>query len=160
MSNSIARNGKDAKAWESKRLAILTGLVLVILIALIGMTNVRSSSVKYNNVPVAVPPQLCPGDEFSYRVVVNVEKPDTVIHITEDWCKTSTAICPKEFAIAPVDHNARYPVSVDTPAKRVVPTEMPPGEWAFGHCNTATRDGELPSVSCYYVPVTVKACEK
>lgn len=160
MSNSLARNGKATKVWESKRIVVMVSLVLVIAIALVGMTSIRNSNVKYKNTPVAVPPQLCPGDEFTYRVVVNVKEPDTVIHITEDWCKTSTAICPKEFTTAPVDHNVRYPVLVDTPATRVVPTTMPPGEWTFGHCNTSYRDGELPEVSCYYVPVTVKACEK
>lgn len=160
MNDALARNGKTTKAWESKRFVVLVSLVLVIVIAVVGMTNVHNSDVIYKNIPVAVPPQLCPGDQFTYRVVVDVEEPDTVIHITEDWCKTSTSICPKEFTTAPVDHNIRYPVLVDTPATRAVPATMPPGEWTFGHCNTATRDGELPSVSCYYVPVTVKACEK
>lgn len=160
MSNTLAQGKKSTKAWESKRLAILVGLVLVIVIAVIGMTNVRVSAVRYSSEPVAVPPQLCPGDEFEYRVSLNVKEPNTVVYITEDWCKTSTSICPKEFTVAPIDHNARYPVSIDTLATRSVPTTMPPGEWTLGHCNTATRDGELPSVSCYYVPVTVKACEK
>lgn len=161
MSNTLVRNGNGkAKAWESRRLVIFVSLILVIAIAVVGMANIRNSAIKYNGEPVAVPPQLCPGDSFTYQVRVEVEDPDTVIHITEDWCKTDTAICPKEFTIAPLDHNVQRPVIVDTPAIRSIPVTMPPGEWTFGHCTTATRDGELPSVSCYYVPVTVKACEK
>lgn len=159
MSNTLARNRKSVKVWESKRIAILVGLVLVIAIAFVGMASIRSSNIKYGNTPVAVPPVLCPGDEFTYQVIIDIKKPDTVVHITEDWCKTSTLICPKEFTAQPIDHNARYPTRVDTEATRQVPASMPPGEWTFGHCNTSTRDGELPEVSCYYVPVTVLACE-
>ena len=138
---------------------IFLSLVIVALLALVGMRSIQTNGIRYGELsPRAVPPQACPGDSFSYNVHVEVKHPNTVVLLTEDWCKFSTNICPKEFVIAPVYHNAKEPAVVDTPATRYVPSTMPPGEWEFRHCNTATsNDGT--SVSCYYVPLTVLYCD-
>ena len=137
---------------------IFLSLVIVALLALVGMRSIQTNGIRYGKLnPKAVPPQACPGDSFLYNVHVEVKHPNTVVLLTEDWCKPSTNICPKEFVIAPVYHNAKGPFTVDTSATRYVPTAMPPGEWEFRHCNTATSD-EGTSVACYYVPLTVLDC--
>ena len=160
MNSTLARNGKSTKVWESKRFIIFVSLVLVIVISLIGMASIRSSAIEYGNkLPVATPNILCAGDSFTYPVRIEISKPDTVVRITEDWHRTGTSIAPKEFVVPPIEYNVQYPVVISTNATRDVPENMPPGEWTFGHCNISTRNGELPEVSCYYVPITVKACD-
>ena len=158
MSNSLARPRNGIKVWESRRFMIFLSLVIVALLALVGMRSIQISTVQYGDVyPQAVPPQVCPGDEFAYNVQIEIKHPNTVVLLTEDWCVPDTNICPKQFVVAPVYHNAKEPTLVDTTATRNVPTTMPPGEWEMRHCNTATSDaGE--SVSCYYVPITVLDC--
>lgn len=159
MNDSVANESNGLRVWESKRFVVFFGLIVVAAIAFIGMTNIRKSAVKYQELtPKATPSEVCPGDSFVYMVNLEVKKPNTVVRITEDWCKLNTMICPREFVIPAIDHNARYPVTVSTPATRVVPETMPPGEWQFGHCNTSTTSNSTPTVSCYYVPITVLDC--
>lgn len=157
MSNSLARQGNGTKVWESRRFMIFLSLVIVALLALVGMRSIQTSSIRYGEMyPHPVPPQVCPGAEFTYNVRIEVKNPDTVVLLTEDWCKLNTNICPKEFVTAPVYHNAKEPTLVFTTATRNVPADMPPGEWELRHCNTAISDGGISS--CYYVPMTVLDC--
>mgnify|MGYP003382821550 CR=1 FL=1 len=136
---------------------IFLSLVIVALLALVGMRSIQVSSIRYSELyPKPVPPQVCPGDEFSYNVRIEVKNSNTVVLLTEDWCVPNTNICPKEFTEAPVYHNAKEPTLVDTTATRSVPATMPPGEWEMRHCNTAISDGNV--ASCYYIPLTVLDC--
>lgn len=157
MSNSLARPKNGTKVWESRRFMIFLSLAIIALLALVGMRSIQISSIRYGELyPDPVPPQVCPGAEFSYNVQIEVKNANTVVLLTEDWCTPDTNICPKQFVSAPVYHNAKKPALVDTTATRNVPATMPPGEWELRHCNTAISDGGISS--CYYVPVTVLDC--
>lgn len=161
MNNTFPRDKANGhRVWENRRLVILSSLMLVAVVGLLGMINIRQSAILYGDIqPRAIPSEVCPGDEFTYQVNIEIKDPDTVVLLTEDWCKLSTNICPREFTYPPVYHNSKEPNVVKTTATRVVPAAVPPGDWEFRHCNTATSD-KGTSVSCYYVPVTILDCSE
>ena len=105
----------------------------------------------------ATPSVLCPGETFTYPVVISVDETDAVSHITEGWCR-SDGVCPRAFQNDPYYVNFLDDLEVSTTATRTVPADLPPGDWQFRHCNETHSDGRI-DVTCYAVDVEVKDCE-
>lgn len=105
----------------------------------------------------ATPAAVCPGETFTYPVVISVDETAAVSHITEGWCRVD-GICPKAFQNAPYYVNFLENYSVSTTATRTVPVDLPPGDWQYRHCNETHSDGTI-DVTCYAVNIEVKDCE-
>lgn len=157
--NSVIPHNETKKrngVWGSRRFMLFIAAIIVLSVAIVAMTNIQQNIASYGNrTPDAIPSVLCVGEEFTYRVQVEIKQSDTVVLLTEDWCKPNTGICPKEFTAPPILHNVLEPVSVDTPATRNVPLDLPPGDWEFRHCNTSITSDRPIDVSCYGVSVTI-----
>lgn len=155
MSSTLSHGKNGTKVWESRSALLFGILTLVVTIGVFLMVSVRRNAIEYaSGQPVAVPSALCPGDEFTYQVTLEVKEPDTVVQITEDWTNLATQTHPRAFASLPVYHNIKFPIVLTAKATRNVPDKLPPGQWEFGHCNTATSNNGT-TVSCYFVPITV-----
>lgn len=105
----------------------------------------------------ATPAAVCPGETFTYPVVIKIDQSDAASTITEVWCNAKTGICPRVYQ-SPQSHAVFLePYSVSTPATRTVPLDMPPGDWQLRHSNETHSNGKI-SVVVYQVDVTVKDC--
>ena len=106
----------------------------------------------------ATPSVLCPGETFTYPVVISVDETDAVSHITEGWCRPD-GVCPRAFQNDPYYVNFLDDLEVSTTATRTVPADLPPGDWQFRHCNETHSTGRI-EVVCYAVNVVVEDCAK
>ena len=163
MNSAIPHNGtrKRSNVWGNKRVWLFIALVIVLSIALVAMANIRQNIAQYGDkTPNAIPSTLCAGDKFTYPVHVEIKDPETVVVLTEDWCRVGTNIC--SFDSQPKAHNILDPSVVDSTATRSVPADIPPGDWQFRHCNTSITSGRPIDVTCYGVNVTIlpeEACK-
>lgn len=139
-----------------KRLNVL--LVLALAIALSGVALAMQAAPQAITYPqrflTATPAVVCPGDTFTYPVTISVGEGDAVSRITEGWCKAD-GICPKVLQGPEVYINFLEAQSVTTPATRIVPADLPPGEWQLRHCNETHSTGQI-EVVCYQVSIEVR----
>lgn len=145
----------------SRRFMLFIASIIVLSVAVVAMVSIRHNIAKYGNkAPGATPSSLCQGDKFTYPVHVEIKEPETIVVLTEDWCRRGTNIC--SFAVTPVVHNILEPVIIDTVATRNVPVDLPSGDWQFRHCNASITSDRPIDVSCYGVSVTIlpeQACK-
>ena len=149
----------ERTAQSTKRLRVL--MVLLAIIAAAGavlLFRVSPNAIEYpQRYITATPAAVCPGETFTYPVVINVDEDSAVSHITEGWCRID-GICPRAFQSEPYYVNFLGDYAVSTTATRTVPVDLPPGVWQFRHCNETHSDGQI-DVTCYAVNVEVKDCE-
>lgn len=139
-----------------KRLNVL--LVLMLVIALAGVALAMQAPPQAVTYPqrfiTATPAAVCPGEAFTYPVVISVDDGDAVSRITEGWCEVG-GICPKHLQGPEVYINFLEAQNVTTPATRYVPADLPPGDWQLRHCNETHSTGQI-EVVCYQVAVTIR----
>ena len=108
------------------------------------------------------PAVLCPGETFTYTVSIRINQANSVSRVTEGWCHPG-GVCPKTMQAEPYEVNFLEPYAVTAPASRVVPANLPPGEWELRHCNSTRysvgNDEPRQDVACYGAILTVKECE-
>ena len=145
---------------STRRLRVL--MVLFVIIAAAGAVLLFRAAPQAIEYPqrylTPTPGAVCPGEAFTYPVVISVDESDAVSRITEDWCRVTDGICPRAFQSEPYYVNLLGDYAVSTTATRTVPMDLPPGDWQFRHCNETHSDGQI-DVTCYAVNVTVKDCE-
>ncbi len=105
----------------------------------------------------ATPSVLCPGETFTYPVVISVDETDAVSHITEGWCRPD-GVCPRAFQNDPYYVNFLDDLEVSTTATRTVPVDLPPVAMRFVAMPKLPVAGRI-DVTCYAVDITVKDCE-
>jgi hypothetical protein len=150
----------ERTAQSTKRLRVL--MVLLIIIAAAGavlLFRAAPNAIEYpQRFITPTPAAVCPGETFTYPVVINVDESDTVSRITEGWCRTTDGICPRTFQMPEYYVNFLDGYAVSTTATRTVPMDLPPGDWEMRHCNETHSDGRI-DVTCYAVAIEVKDCE-
>ena len=150
----------ERTSTSTKRLRVL--MVLLIVIAAAGAVLLFRAAPQAIEYPqrylTPTPGAVCPGEAFTYPVVISVDGTDAVSRITEGWCRVDDGICPKAFQEGEHYVNFLDGYKVSTTATRTVPADLPPGDWQFRHCNETHSDGRI-DVTCYAVNVTVKDCE-
>lgn len=147
------------RAITPSRLAVFT--IAMLFIAASGLVLTFQSAPQAIEYPKryiqATPAAVCPGETFTFPVVIKIDQSDAVSEITEVWCNADTGICPRAFQ-SPQSHAVFVdPYSVSTPATRTVPADMPPGDWQLRHSNETHSSGKI-SVVTYQVDVVVKDC--
>lgn len=139
-----------------KRLNVL--LILALAIAALGVALAFQAAPQAITYPqrfiTATPSVVCPGDTFTYPVIIAVDDGDAVSRITEGWCKVG-GICPKHLQDPDVYINFLEAQNVTTPATRIVPDKLTPGDWQLRHCNETHSTGQI-AVVCYQVALTVR----
>lgn len=144
---------------STKRLRVL--MVLLAIIAAAGAVLLFRAAPQAIEYPqrylTPTPGAVCPGESFTYPVVISVDEDSAVSHITEGWCRID-GICPRAFQSEPYYVNFLGGYAVSTTATRTVPPDLPPGDWQFRHCNETHSDGQI-DVTCYAVNIQVLDCE-
>ena len=144
---------------STRRLRVLMVLLLVIAAAgAVLLFRAAPQAIEYpQRYLTPTPGAVCPGGTFTYPVIISVDETEAVSKITEGWCRPD-GVCPRAFQSDPYYVNFLDGLEVSTTATRTVPTDLPPGDWQFRHCNETHSDGQI-DVTCYAVNVEVKDCE-
>lgn len=142
---------------SSRRLTLLVLMLLALAVSGFAVLLTQDPQIVYypDKDIVSTPAEVCPGEKFTYPIVVAVEQGDAVARVTEGWCRAEDGICPNALQSAPVYFNFTAPYPVKTTATRTVPDELTPGEWQLRHCNETHSSGMI-DVVCYQVVTTVK----
>lgn len=144
---------------STKRLRVL--MVLLAIIAAAGAVLLFRAAPQAIEYPqrylTPTPDAVCPGETFTYPVVITVDETEAVSRLTEGWCRDD-GVCPRAFQTEPYYVNFLDGLEVSTTATRTVPAELSPGDWQFRHCNETHSDGRI-GVTCYAVNIQVLDCE-
>ena len=155
-----AKGQLHATIHSPRRLNVL--FLALLALAATGLVLAFGAAPQSINYPqrflTATPAVLCAGENFTYPVNIDIKEGDAVSRITEGWCRASDGICPKGFQADEHYVNFINGYSVSTTATRVVPSDLPPGDWQLRHCNETHSDATI-DVNCYQVAVTVKDCQ-
>lgn len=149
---------------NGKRRRMMTVLLAVCLLLILAIgaqmwsSLYRQRAIGYDQrYIIPTPSELCPGETFSYSLRIEVEQGNSVSEITEGWCRPG-GICPDRYDRSTAAKKPFIaPFGLDATPKRVVPDDMPPGDWELRHCNTTVFSGGH-DVQCYAVMVEVKDC--
>lgn len=155
-----AKGQLHATIHSPRRLNVLF-LVMLTLAAtgVVLASTMVTQSIQYpQRFLTATPAVLCAGEKFTYPVRIDINENDSVSRITEGWCRATDGICPSEFQADEHYVNFLNGYSVSATATRVVPSDLPPGDWQLRHCNETHSDATI-DVNCYQVAVTVKDCQ-
>ena len=149
----------ERTAQSARRLKALMALMAIIAGAgLVLLFRASPQAIEYpKRYLTPTPAAVCPGETFTYPVVISVDETEAISRITEGWCLPD-GICPRAFQSEPYYVNFLDDLEVSTTATRTVPADLPPGDWQFRHCNETHSGGRI-DVTCYALDVEVKDCE-
>ena len=144
---------------STRRLRVI--MVLLVVIAAAGavlLSRAAPNAIEYPQRYITpTPGAVCAGGVFTYPVAITVDESEAVSRLTEGWCRAD-GVCPRAFQSEPYYVNFLDSLEVSTTATRTVPSDLPPGDWQFRHCNETHSDGQI-DVTCYAVNIQVLDCE-
>lgn len=133
-------------------------LLLTMIVTLqIWLSLNQEASIRYQEQRITpVPAELCPGEEFRYPVSISVNRGESLVTISEGWCRAD-GICPRMLQTETYNVNVIEPYFIETMASRRAPEALSPGTWQLRHC-TKAESTNWTAVQCYVVELQISSC--